>query len=256
MKGFFYRLYAFIEDHVDSCRFFDEFGILIQGCLGIICLLALMVKRYLEVPRRPLLIWFLDTMKQVVGQMTQHFANLYIANRIGHKDGMECEWYLINLIVDCTLGVFFCYLYLKIATHVVSGTGLEFKSGDYGQGSNLTLNEDSENIKWSFNSFLNQLVWWVCIVAISKFTALGIILIFYQLLEHLGIMLLTPFKNDPKLKLIFVMIIFPVIFNIIQFWFTDNVIKSKPVNQNNKDNRDNEDNNEDKVNLLVSNDNQ
>jgi len=44
-------------------------------------------------------------------------------------------------------------------------------------------------------------------------------------LEIIGVILLLPFENNPKVKLIFVMIIYPLTFTAIQFWITDNIIK-------------------------------
>jgi cytoskeletal protein RodZ len=47
-------------------------------------------------------------------------------------------------------------------------------------------------------------------------------------LEKFGNTLLSPFKNNGKLKLIVVMIIFPVILNALNFWIIDNILKFKP----------------------------
>jgi len=41
----------------------------------------------------------------------------------------------------------------------------------------------------------------------------------------LGILLLYPFGQNQKLKFIFVMIIYPTVFNIIQIWIFDNILK-------------------------------
>ena len=51
-------------------------------------------------------------------------------------------------------------------------------------------------------------------------------MIFSMQLEELAKIAIIPFKNNPKVKLVFVMIIFPVIFNALCFWITDNIIKS------------------------------
>jgi hypothetical protein len=185
-----------------------------------------MLKRTIEKPRRPWSIWFFDTVKQGAGQFSQHFANLLIANKLGQHSGLECEWYLNNLMADSTLGVLLSYFYLQIVLKVLSGTKLEFHSGDYGQGETT---DDSKEVNWKCNLVLYQILWWVMIVLLAKFTTLGILFSFYRIVENAGKLILQPVKSDPKVKLIFVMIIFPTIFNIIQFWFTDNFIKNNIV---------------------------
>jgi hypothetical protein len=204
--------------HSHACQFFDNFGLFIQGILGLICFSALIFKRYIEKPQRPWIIWFFDSFKQVMGQGTQHLSNLYLADKIGQNRGLECEWYFNSLVTDCTIGVFICYLFLMFALCLVKNTSLEFKSGEYGQ---TEQNPDG----WRFKSFLYQLMWWIIIVILAKLTMIGLIFIFYNLFEKVGSTILEPVKYNPKMKLIFVMIIFPIIFNIIQFWFTDNFIK-------------------------------
>lgn len=233
MKRLLYRVYTFLKEHASSsCQFFDGFGIMIQTCLFTICVFALIFKRYIENPQRPWSIWFFDTLKQMIGQGTQHCANLIIARKIGENSGMECEWYLNNLISDCCLGVLFCFLYLQALIYLLTGTRFEFKTGDYGQGGQNKEEKDEEensttsfHHSWKYLSVLYQICWWIIIVLLAKLTTVGILYSFYKIFEDVGGILLTPVKTNPKLKLVCVMIIFPTVFNIIQFWFTDNFIK-------------------------------
>lgn len=72
-----------------------------------------------------------------------------------------------------------------------------------------------------------QLFSWLVIVIISKF-----ILAFLQYysnswLHVIGSAVLYPVKNNSKLKLVIVMVVFPIILNSIQFWVTDNFLKLK-----------------------------
>ena len=55
-----YRLYTTLREHQENCVFFDYFGILVQSILASICLSTLLIKRSIELPQRPLIIWFLD----------------------------------------------------------------------------------------------------------------------------------------------------------------------------------------------------
>jgi len=61
--------------------------------------------------------------------------------------------------------------------------------------------------------------------------------------------MLLPFRNNIKLKFVFVMIIYPMIFTSLQFWITDNIIKKSNASaqaekENNYNNIYNEINNE------------
>lgn len=61
-----------------------------------------------------------------------------------------------------------------------------------------------------------------------------------KFIEAAGVIMLLPFRNNIKLKFVFVMIIYPMIFTSMQFWITDNIIKksstsTQPENEiNNK----------------------
>lgn len=56
-----------------------------------------------------------------------------------------------------------------------------------------------------------------------------LLVIFSKYIDELAKILLKPLTGNPKLKLIFVMIIFPIVFNSLQFWITDNIIKSEKI---------------------------
>ena len=175
MQDIFYRINVFIEDNSKSCELFDDFGLLIQLCLFLICLMTLAYKRVIETPKRPVFIWFLDTWKQVTGATTQHFLNLYVSHKIGEQDGLKCEWYMNISLVDTIFGVLLCYLFLKLLTKIISGTFLEFKSGDYGQEEDPKIQTQISIIFKLFPNFLYQLLWWEIIVILSKLLCFGII---------------------------------------------------------------------------------
>jgi hypothetical protein len=192
----------------------------------------------LEKPRRTWTIWFLDTFKQVCGQATLHFTNLFVSVKLGNQKGLQCEWYLMTLVTDCTIGVLFQYFYLISIIKLSQDTKFEFKTGFYGQNVVEDASEDpesspakrktslqTEGFKWHFTSYIYQLLIWILIVILAKLTTIGLLLIFSKLIENVGKMILAPVSLSPKLKLVLVMIIFPLFFNILQFWITDNFIK-------------------------------
>jgi hypothetical protein len=167
MKRLFYRVYTFLREHEQGCQFFDNFGMLIQGILGVICLLFLIcihynfkiVKRFIEFPKRNWTVWFLDTTKQGIGQFSQHLFNLIVSIKIGTGSSLECEWYIVNLICDATIGILFQYIFLKITENYFKSGKYEFKSGEYS-------NEDVDKVEtWNY---IMQLVIWISVVIIVK----------------------------------------------------------------------------------------
>lgn len=74
--------------------------------------------------------------------------------------------------------------------------------------------------------YVYQLLAWWGIVLVSKIVLAILQLISTSWLEEFGVAVLYPFSN-PKLKLIVVMIFFPIILNSIQFWVQDNFLKLK-----------------------------
>ena len=51
----------------------------IQLVLGFIAMSILVIKRYVETPRRPVKMWAFDASKQAIGAAIAHLANLSIA---------------------------------------------------------------------------------------------------------------------------------------------------------------------------------
>lgn len=94
-------------------------------------------------------------MKQVLGQFSIHFVNIYIAVDFGEKTGLQCEWYIINGINDFSLGLLLQYCFLILLEKILSHTKIKFKSGEYGDRNYL-------------KAYFLQLFIWIIIVAIVK----------------------------------------------------------------------------------------
>lgn len=72
-----------------------------------------------------------------------------------------------------------------------------------------------------------QLITWLSIVVITKIFLAILQYNIHDWLEVIGSAVLYPFKDNGKLKLVVVMVIFPVVMNSIAFWVTDNFLKHK-----------------------------
>lgn len=153
MKQITYRLYTSIREHQEGCSFFDGFGLMTQAIMGSIVFSSLIFKWFIEKPRRKFLIFALDSTKQIAGQLTQHILNLFASLYVDDNEGMQCEWYAVNLINDMTIGILLQYIVLLIFTTIFRKTRFAFNSGDYGDD-NISIN------------FIIQLALWVLVVII------------------------------------------------------------------------------------------
>ena len=221
-RNFFFRVFEDklkqIEEHHDECKFFDTFGILIQFLLFILTMIVLLYKKSIDPIKRTWLTWYLDISKLLICQGSQHCINLALGSIFGGEDGLECEWYILNLISDSLIGVFFQYIFLQMLLKILANTKYAFESGNYYIDGNFSIHE-----------YLYQIFIWLFIVFFSKAIILALMLIFFEEYKSFGIFLLQNFKGKPKLKLLFVMIVIPMFLNTLQFWITDNFIKRNTV---------------------------
>jgi hypothetical protein len=68
---------------------------------------------------------------------------------------------------------------------------------------------------------------------------MAVLFLIGQMVEDIGHLILMPFQQSAKLKLVVVMVIYPVLFTTLQFILTDNFIKKNENEKNiNIDNYD------------------
>ena len=209
-----------------KCEMFGGFGFLIQAILGAAAFSILIVKRYVEKPRRPWKIWFYDVAKQIISSLALHLFNLIISAVLSdnENDADACVWYFVTVVLDCTLGAFLSYVFMWLVDGIVSSSELELlKTGlyyeEYMQG-----NKKCYKLKWK--KYGAQLGVWLVVTIIVKLILLIMLKICKLFLVNLGGFFLSPFSNA-KVRLVMVMIIFPVILNALYFWVVDNILKLK-----------------------------
>ena len=105
-----------------ECHLLGPFALIVQAALGLLAVVSLVWKRYRERPRRPLLIWFFDASKQVIGSALLHLVNLAMsmlgsgtfdvsstktvgpnAQDVSGQLPNPCSFYLLNLAIDVSL---------------------------------------------------------------------------------------------------------------------------------------------------------
>lgn len=194
---------------VKGCNMNDQFGWIIQGILAFVAFSTLILKRYREPPneRREVIIWFYDTSKQAVGAVVIHFANVLLSTLFR---GDPCTWYLINFLLDSTLGLLIIYFFLKLILLIVRLFGWQsLRFGEYGTPPKCS-------------AWMGQCGLYLIVVVLEKVSiALLVHLPFWQKVREF---ILKPIEGHPKVELAVVMLIVPFIINAIMFWVVDNFL--------------------------------
>lgn len=77
-----------------------------------------------------------------------------------------------------------------------------------------------------YKIWIIQIAIWGCIVAVVKVILFFIQLIFAPVLEISTNVMLGWLNMYPNIKLILIMMVIPLIFNALQFWIQDNILKA------------------------------
>ncbi|XP_048029531.1 store-operated calcium entry regulator STIMATE isoform X1 [Megalobrama amblycephala] len=192
-----------------SGDFTDTFGIFLQGLLAVVAFSTLMLKRFREPKheRRPWRIWFLDTSKQAIGMLFIHFANVYLSD-LTEED--PCSLYLINFLLDATLGMLVIYGGVKAVSAVV----------EWRQWDSLRFGEYGEPVQCS--AWAGQCALYILIMMFEKVMIMLVLLI----PQWKKLATLNPITN-PRLELAIVMLIVPFFVNALMFWVVDNFLMKK-----------------------------
>ncbi|KAI8371478.1 vacuolar membrane protein-domain-containing protein [Radiomyces spectabilis] len=219
----------------EGCQLLDGFAILIQVLLASTALFTLVYKRSRERPQRPVSIWALDVSKQFIGSFVIHFLNLavsYLAGRPhrGPRTNL-CVWYFLNVAVDTTLGVCILWAWLHALQWVLERLHVTYvRTGHYGP----------PPLRRRLGPWFKQTLIFVAAEALMKFCVYVMFRVFPILFE-LGSWVLKWTKDNYRYQVVFVMLIFPLIMNAMQFWIVDTIVKVTPPRPNNLTTRDDDD---------------
>uniref|UniRef100_A0A7S4VKM6 Uncharacterized protein n=1 Tax=Ditylum brightwellii TaxID=49249 RepID=A0A7S4VKM6_9STRA len=217
------------DDEIDEqqiCKVYEEddaFTAFVQFLLAAMALGSLWIKRQQERPRRKFLTWFLDMSKQGFGATYSHIMNMWIAAIIASNPLAgevvledECAWYAINYVIDTTLGLFLSLIFLRMLDSIANTfnwTSLK-ESGVYVGATGL-------------RHWFAQLFAWIFILSITKIIICYLMLYTSQYLAYVGDVLFSPLQGNIRFELLFVMIVFPGLCNIIYFWIVDTYLKAE-----------------------------
>jgi len=214
-------------DDAPVCRLIPGvFGFMIQISLMVISIGLLVLKKKVEVKycNRTWLEFGLDSSKQILGNLWIHVLNIFFSVGLHrrHTAGDSCDWYWVNIVVDCTIGTAIEYAFFRLITRQVIPRlvrnpyrAVEYESGVYGS----TWGE------FRIRNYIKQLSVWILVCTIMKFTVLVLMEFGSDVLLDTAATFLGGWTNDPTRKLFVVMIATPLVMNSAQLWIIDNVIK-------------------------------
>jgi STIMATE family len=234
------------SQNTGECELLGPFAILVQAALGALALLSLVYKRWRERPQRPIKIWAFDASKQVFGSVLLHLANLVMsmfsageiqasvaeaAASVAGVDGEKyqpnpCSFYLLNLAIDTTVGIPILIIILRLLHAAASFTPLanppeSIQSGNYGTPPRAT--------------------WWLKQSMIYFIGLLGMktcVFIVFELLPwivQVGDWALRWTEGNEAIQIAFVMLIFPLIMNALQYYIIDSFIKNNKTTEDIED---------------------
>ncbi|OTA64599.1 hypothetical protein K449DRAFT_392684 [Hypoxylon sp. EC38] len=231
------------DDHggEGECRLLGPFALFVQLALGGLALLSLVYKRWRERPQRPVKIWFFDVSKQVFGSVLVHIANVFMSMLTSGRFSIKldpvsvpvterllrredpyvpnpCSFYLLNLAIDTTLGIPILIILLRIFTGLVAYTPWgkppeSILSGNYGNPPNAWW-----WLKQSFIYFCGLFGMKICVL---------IIFLILPWISRVGDWALRWTEGNERVQIVFVMMLFPLIMNALQYYIIDSFIKLK-----------------------------
>ncbi|KAI7898686.1 vacuolar membrane protein-domain-containing protein [Cokeromyces recurvatus] len=210
----------------EGCKLLDSFAILVQIGLASTALITLFYKRSRERPQRPMIVWALDVSKQFMGAAVVHFLNLavsYIAGRPrnGGPRTNLCVWYFLNVAIDTTIGVAILWFWLHLIQALLETCHVkQVRTGQYG----------SPPLRHMLVPWFKQTIIFILAESLMKLCVYGMFRHF-PFLFFWGEWVLRWTKGNYKYQVIFVMLIFPLIMNIVQFWIVDTIVKVSPKNK-------------------------
>ncbi|KAJ3374953.1 hypothetical protein GGF31_005675 [Allomyces arbusculus] len=207
------------EPDAPQCELLDDFAIGVQLLMGSTALASLLIKRHREHPRRAMNVWLCDASKQAFGASMVHALNVLVSLVAGANPESPsqnpCVFYFLNVGIDTTVGVYVLFLWLRAVHTAVRWCGVasaDLQSGYYGDPPRFTA--------WVKQTMLFSL----CLFLMKVCVAVTIAMV--PFLETIGRIALAPFP-DTRSEVVFVMLVFPLIMNVVQFWLVDHVIKHR-----------------------------
>lgn len=128
----------------------------------------------------------------------------------------QCAWYGMSYIIDTSLGLILAIIFLQWLDRVANARQWKalMQSGVY-------------NGADTFPHWAAQVGAWMVILTVTKFMIYIFMWVFSSPLAYIGGILFAPIQGNIRFELVFVMILFPGVLNVIYFWIADGFLKAK-----------------------------
>lgn len=211
-------------------------GLEVQLVLGLTSILALVLKYKVFQKDRTPKQFVGDTAKQLIGSLVLHALNILFAERsLGDLQGSkvdQCTWYVIQVVVDDTVGVWVAFTIFHVLLGMLRGLGKtelawdivrsERKHADP-DGREKPLLEGYQDLQeMTLAAYASQVIFWVAVVVGMKIAMVVFIFVFANPLQlAAGLLARLPTFADHQLLLD--MVVIPTVFNALQFWLVDEI---------------------------------
>lgn len=128
----------------------------------------------------------------------------------------QCAWYGMSYIIDTSLGLLLAIIFLGWLDQLANTNRWTWlaHSGVY----------TGPYANWIWTT---QVVAWLLILTITKLLIYLFMWLCSAPLATLGGLLFAPLQGNIRFELVFVMILFPGLLNIVYFWIADSFLKAK-----------------------------
>lgn len=195
------------------CDLTTGYSFVLQSVLGVLAFSTLVLKRYREpkIERRPFGIWVADTAKQALGMLQMHFVNLAFSELLKNQ---QCISYLVNFLLDSTVGLLIIYTLLSVISCVVNWRNVvPLRSGEYGTPFKPTY-------------WLAQCgVYLVVMLAEKLVVGPLVVLPFWKIVSD------AILPKNAKVRTVIVIFIVPFTVNVFMFWIVDSILMHKKKKQ-------------------------
>jgi STIMATE family len=218
-----------------TCRLIPGvLGLALQGILFLGVCMVLLVKKQLDEPPRSWATFLADSSKQLIGAGWLHVMNLLCSWALDALDrqgeaseaegGDACDWYFINIVVDCSLGVILEFLILRGWSFAIERLGSPGCSEALESGQYYEPVGYGQQPCFQRRRYVKQLLLWLLVVAQMKLVLVALFLAMHSRLVRLAHSSLAPIHSE-EAKLVAVMVVVPSAMNTLQVWLVDAFIK-------------------------------
>jgi hypothetical protein len=215
------------ENEKEKCEFFGTMGILHQLLLGILTFSLLIIKRYLEKPRRPWIIWFYDVIKQIISSFVLYAINIafsYILSEERENSDVFAI-YFMNLLLGCIGGYYITSQNLMLFEYAKKKYKLKITINEV-YYDEIINSDNTKSYKLKTKIYIYEIIMWTFLQLIWKFILLIMFNNFKLLFILFGKLCLKPFTNA-HLKSFMILCVFPFFLNGFYYWSLDNLLKVK-----------------------------